>query len=167
MLTKWNQTMTPSNFIRYAMEPALSLLPEGMNTHQAKVIMLAIAFQESRLEYRKQIGGPAKGYFQFEQGGGVRGVLTHQASKPHIQRVLSALDYSTDSGPAECYAAIEHNDILACCFARLLLLTDPTNIPTELKGAWELYLRTWRPGKPHPENWADNYYRAMESFKGL
>jgi len=88
--------MKPIDFIRNALEPAFNLLPENMNTHQAKVIMLAIAFQESGLEYRRQIGGPAKSYFQFEQGGGGRGVLTHQASKPHIHRGITELDYSAD-----------------------------------------------------------------------
>jgi len=153
-------------FIRFSLSPAMSLLPTSMDSLAAKKILIAIALQESNLNYRRQIGGPARGFFMFEQGGGVLGVLTHQASKPHIQRVLTSLDYSPDSDPSECYAAIEHNDILACCFARLLLWTDPSNIPTEIKGAWELYLRTWRPGRPHPEKWASNYNAAMDAFKG-
>jgi len=158
--------MNAHDFIRNALEPALALLPAGMSTEAAKTITLAIAYQESGLKYRAQIGGPAKSYFQFEQGGGVRGVLTHRASKPHIKNVLAALDYDADLNPADCYAAIQHNDILACCFARLLLWTDPGELPDGAIGAWDLYARTWRPGKPHPEKWAQSYVSAVEVLKG-
>ena len=27
-------------------------------------------------------------------------------------------------------------------------------------GAWECYLRTWRPGKPHPETWAAYWHEG-------
>jgi hypothetical protein len=165
--TNWNPKMNPREFIKNALEPALMLLPAVMNTEQAKVVMMAIAYQESGLKYRAQIKGPAKSYFQFEQGGGVRGVLTHRSSKPHIQKALTELDYNADSDPAECYAAIEHNDILACCFARLLLWTDPAELPTDQDGAWDLYARVWRPGKPHPEKWAQSYASAIDALKGV
>lgn len=55
--------------------PGLELLPAKMDTPKARVMMLAIGMQESRFEHRKQIGGPARGFFQFEEAGGVRGVL--------------------------------------------------------------------------------------------
>ncbi|WP_447751835.1 hypothetical protein [Pseudomonas nicosulfuronedens] len=50
------------------------------------------------------------------------------------------------------WAAIEHDDILAACMARLLLFTDPARLPAlgDESGAWDMYLRVWHPGKPRP-----------------
>lgn len=156
--------MTPELLIQNAINPALGCLP-GMYSPHAKILMLAIAYQESGIRHRAQIGGPARGYWQFEQGGGVRGVLTHPASKPHIRRVLTALDYDPGATAADCYAAIEHNDILAAAFARLLLWTDPFPLPDHAGDAWGLYIRTWRPGRPHPATWYANYKKAVEAFR--
>jgi hypothetical protein len=46
------------------------------------------------------------------------------------------------------YAALATDDLLACGFARLLLLTDPSPLPLpgDVDGAWDYYLRNWRPG---------------------
>lgn len=156
--------MTPESLIRTAIDPALDLLPK-MDSRAARTLLLAIAWQESGMAYRRQVKGPARGYWQFEQGGGVRGVINHPTSKPHILRVLGALDYSVEASAADCYAAIEHNDILAAAFARLLLWTDPAPLPEDADGAWSLYLRTWRPGKPHPGTWPAHYARALEVTK--
>ena len=148
--------MTPEFFIEFALTPALRLLPPNMSTTPARAMVIAICLQESQMENRKQLGGgPARGYAQFEQGGGVRGVLSHPASKPHIQAVLSALDYDPLSDPAKCYAAIEHNDILAAAFARLLLWTLPDPLPArgEMGEGWSQYIAAWRPGKPHRASW--------------
>lgn len=145
--------MTPELFIANALAPALRLLPPNMDTPAARAMVLAICLQESRLRHRKQIGGPARGYAQFEQGGGVRGVLSHPASAPHIRLILSILDY--ESNPEDCYLAIEHNDILAAAFARLLLWTLPGPLPArgDAEGGWSQYVAAWRPGKPHRGTW--------------
>ena len=47
--------------------------------------------------------------------------------------------------------------------ARLLLFTDPKRLPEvgDAKGAWNLYIRTWRPGKPHRGTWNDLYDQAV------
>ena len=63
-----------------AIAEGLRLLPAAMNTRKARVLMYAIALQESRFTHRRQIGGPARGFWQFERGGGVRGVMTHPSS---------------------------------------------------------------------------------------
>lgn len=156
--------MTPELLLNAAIVPALLLLPARMDTPAARIILLAIAYQESNMQHRRQIKGPARGYFQFEQGGGVRGVLMHPASSSYIRDVLSDLDYYADSTPVECWAAIEHNDILAAAFARLLMWTDVEPLPTDAQGAWDLYLRTWRPGKPHPDKWAANFQKAKDAI---
>jgi hypothetical protein len=74
------------------LDAALAGLPASMDSPQARVLLIAIALQESRLTHRDQIvkgkkpgvKGPALGLWQFEKGGGVRGVLRHPASKPHL-----------------------------------------------------------------------------------
>mgnify|MGYP001033729598 CR=1 FL=1 len=142
---------------------ALILLPDRMDSAAARTMLFAIAYQESAMQHRRQVGGPARGYWQFEQGGGVRGVLNHPTSMVHIRGVLAALNYGSGATSAECYIAIEHNDILAAAFARLLLWTDAEPLPTDADGGWDLYLRTWRPGKPHPDKWPGNFQKAQSA----
>jgi hypothetical protein len=127
-------------------------------------MVVAICLQESGLAHRAHVGGPARGYAQFEQAGGVRGVLTHPASKPLIQPVLAALDYAPGSTEGACYIAIEHNDILAAAFARLLLWTLPDKLPAQTApgSGWSQYTAAWRPGKPHRETWDENFRQGWE-----
>ncbi|SFB46022.1 hypothetical protein [Azotobacter beijerinckii] len=153
--------MTLSEIRAAAIAPAFALLPARMNSPQAVAMLLAIGLQESGFIHRRQIGGPARGLFQFEQGGGVRGVLQHPLSRPHALAVCDARGVFP-AAPAV-YAALEHDDTLAAAFARLLLWTDPAPLPAvgEVGAAWELYVRTWRPGKPHRDRWDGCYARAM------
>lgn len=146
---------------------ALDLLPGRMDTPAARAMLLAIGLQESRFEHRRQLGpGPARGFFQFELGGGVRGVLEHPLTRPIIKPICEHLKYP--ALPAVCHDAIEHNDVLATCFARLLLYTDPALLPLEREATkgWEQYLRNWRPGRPHPETWPAFYREAWQIVNG-
>ena len=70
---------TTSVLKKNIIEPALLLLPERMRTDQAKVMLLAIGLQESRFVHRRQIGGPARGFWQFEDGrlSGLAGLITY------------------------------------------------------------------------------------------
>jgi hypothetical protein len=156
--------MTPSYFLEIALAPALRILPVAMDTKAARAMCLTIALQESRIEHRRQINGPARGYFQFEQGGGVHGVLVHPQSAVHIRRVLDALDYDPDMQENACWTAIEHNDILAAAFGRLLLWTLPDKLPTrdDPETAWKQYKAAWRPGRARSETWAAFYAQAWE-----
>lgn len=131
---------------------AMTLLPVKLDTQPAYAQLYAIGRQESRLDARRQIGGPARGFWQFEEGG-IRGVLLHPASAPLIRAVLAALDY--DTVPATSYAAIEHNDVLAFCYARLLLwtLAGPLPGPDDPNTGWAQYTAAWRPGKPIRATW--------------
>jgi hypothetical protein len=140
-------------------DQAFKLLPH-MDSAKARMMMLAIGLQESRLEHRRQIGGPARGLWQFEQGGGVLGVLRHKASAYDAVKICHAR--GVGSSTKEVYNRLEHDDVLACCFARLLLWTDPKPLPMigDVEGSWEYYLRTWRPGKPHRHTWDALYERA-------
>jgi hypothetical protein len=148
---------------RHIFPVAFSLLPGKMDTPAARAQTLTIALQESECKSRRQIGGgPARGLYQFEHGtpetrGGVTGVLMHAASRPHLERALITLQYPSTADAL--YAAVEHNDVLATICARLLLWTDarPLPGPREPSEGWGLYMRTWRPGRPHRETW-DQYF---------
>ncbi|SFL23661.1 hypothetical protein [Azotobacter beijerinckii] len=147
-----------------AIAPALALLPARMTSPQAEAMLLAIGLQESGLAQRRQIGGPARGLWQFELGG-VRGVLQHPLSRPPALAVCKARH--VEPTEAAVYAALEHDDTLAAAFARLLLWTDPAPLPAlgEVGNGWSLYVRTWRPGKPHRDRWDGCYARAMDALK--
>ncbi len=145
--------------------PGLALLPMAMDTPRARLMLLTIGRQESRFRYRRQQGnGPARGFWQFEQGGGVKGVMTHHATAGHAHRICAERGVPWER--PNVWAALEHDDLLAVCFARLLLLSDPKPLPMvgEVQAAWKLYERTWRPGKPHPETWPGYYDEARAAL---
>jgi hypothetical protein len=144
---------------------ALGLLPPAMDTPEARAMLLAIGLQESRFEHRRQVKGPARGFWQFEYGGGLAGVMTHRATRGHLDAALCALRYDgAIDEPARLFVAIEHNDVVACVCARLLLWTLPGRLPARpyVTMAWNQYIDAWRPGQPHVETWADYYLQAWE-----
>jgi hypothetical protein len=147
-------------------DTSMQLLPAEMDSSQARVMLLAIGLQESRFEHTHQIGGPAHGYWQFESGGGVKGVMTHPASEKHARSVC--FDLGVPWARAQVFDAIEHDQVLACAFARLLLWTDPRALPDlgDPDGAWDCYIRNWRPGKPHPDTWPKFYQQALKFVQG-
>lgn len=142
--------------------PALALLPASMDSVPARVMLLTIALQESALRTRVQDGGgPARGLWQFERGGGVVGVLRHPASREYAAQACARADVTASVDAV--YCALAEDDVLACTLARLLLWTDPRALPGTgfPMSAWALYLRIWRPGRPHPEKWSDNHAAAV------
>lgn len=148
-----------------------ALLPPAMDTPEARAMLLAIGLQESKFLDRYQVlddgrRGAARGFWQFELGGAVTGVLGHAVVRPHALRVLEALRY--EPTPARVFAAIEHHDVLACVFARLLLYTLVGPLPARRASnkAYAQYLDAWRPGKPHPDTWDDHYARAWQLVAG-
>lgn len=143
---------------------AFAILGHRFDSPAARAMLWAIGRQEGRMVYRRQLGGPARGLYQFERGGGVRGVLLHPDSKAHALRLCEARKVAPTA--QDVYARLEHDDVLATGFARLLLWTDPGRLPPptlahEQEG-WALYLRTWRPGKPHPSTWPEFWAEACE-----
>lgn len=156
--------MTPHIFMRIAINPALSLLPPEMTSPAAKALMLTIALQESRLEHRRQIGGPARGFWQFEVNGTL-GVLNHDKSRTLALQSLKLLGYQ-DVFAEEVHPLLEHNDVLAAIFARLLLWTLPMPLPVRrrVSEGWDQYLEAWRPGRPHPGTWGENWQDAWEAL---
>lgn len=124
----------------------LAMLPPQMGISPARVLLCAINLQENPKRFEQQVNGPARGDYQFEKGGGVKGVMTHPASKRLAEEVCRArgVEFSAES----IYQAIGRDPVLAAALARLLLWTDPKPLPAtgDEQGAWDLYLRLWRPG---------------------
>lgn len=144
------------HILTYTIPAAYSLLPPAMRSIEATALLLAIGLQESRFLHRRQTeGGPARGFWQFEANGGVQGVLAHTTTQETILDVLTTLRYPIDAPVTIYHAVLEHHDVLACCFARLLLWTLPGVLPArgEVDRGWTQYLDAWRPGRPHSETW--------------
>lgn len=145
-------------------EATMKLLPSSLDTPNAKAMLIAIGLQESRFLHRKQMNdGPARGFWQFEQGGAVRGVLNHAVTRGLARGLVDRLGY--DDYPAHVWNAIEHNDILAMGLARLNLLWLPAKLPepNQPDEGWRQYIEAWRPGKPHRETWDAYYCQAWQS----
>jgi hypothetical protein len=146
------------DIIRKHIAPAAySVLPKTMKSDAATAVVLAIGWQESRYEHRQQVKGPARGFWQFEQRGGVHGVLGHEQTADIARSALKQLGYRHEPTPFGVYVALEHNDVLAFVFARLLLYTVPAPLPRfeQMQEGWRQYASSWRPGKPHIESWTD------------
>ena len=151
-----------------AVHEALRLLPPAMDSKEARVMLYAIGLQESRFTHRAQVidgggKGPARGYWQFERGGGVTGVLRHPASRFWANSVCNARNIPAQ--PLNVWLALETDDVLAAALARLLLFTDPARLPAvgEQADSWSYYMRNWRPGKPHPRTWPECYETALKA----
>ena len=154
--------MTPEFFLQVPLKGALKILPTNMDSPAARAMVIAICLQESKLTHRRQVGGPARGFAQFEQGGGVVGVLTHPQISAYTKVVCASLDVAPTTTAV--YAALEQNDVLAAALARLLLWTVPETLPikSEPEKGWSQYILAWRPGKPHKETWAANFAHAWD-----
>ena len=168
--------MTPREARNGPVAEALLLLPAKMTSPQAELMLLAVGLQESELKHRRQHGnGPARSLWQAEQGGGmVAGLLGfHNQDVQDLARGLCAVR-GVPAQPRAVWEAIEHDDVLAAGLARLLLYTDPARLPGlgDEEGAWQLYLRTWRPGAftrgtatkraELRQKWAKYYAQALE-----
>lgn len=153
--------MTPERLLRTGIIPALAELEASgiHDTVEARRFLLAIALQESGAAARRQSGmGPAASYFQFEQGGGCRGVLAHPAAAKRMHQVCA--DYDIEPTEAGLWQAMRYNDIVAACAARLLIYTLPAALPVTSMDGWAQYLSAWRPGQPRPKTWEANWATA-------
>lgn len=149
-----------------AISPAMALLPMALDSLAARVLLLAIGQQESRFIYRVQQGGPARGFWQCEQGGGCKGVITNETSTALARELCIAR--SVEFTSAGIYAGIVNDDVLAAGVSRLILFCDPKPLPAadDPAGGWECYLRNWRPGHPRPDSWPD-YHAAARRTLGI
>lgn len=164
--------MNLDQVIAKILNPGLAQLPLAMDSPAARVMLLAIGQQESKFQHRAQVlngggKGPARGFWQFERGGGVKGVMNHHTTTGHAFRLCQ--ERGVEWQASAIWAKLETDDLLACGFARLLLYSDPKALPAinDAAAAWELYAkRTWRPGKPHRSTW-DGYHAAARRALGV
>ncbi len=158
------------NKLQIDIEAGLSLLPLSMRSAAAKVLLYATSRQENPKRLPKQVGGPAVGDYQFESGGGVKGVLEHPSTSGFAELVCRARGIPATR--LSVYETLQTDPVLAAAFARLLYYTDPKRLPAvgDEQGAWDVYLRTWRPGayKRQPKElrakWSASYRDAMEAY---
>lgn len=180
--------ITPADMLAKNVRPALKALPPAMSSERAAVMLVAIPGQESNLEHRwqvvdlsrPQVKGPARGLNQFElgkkgTGAGVWGVFEHAASRYWLKTVCDARGVAFE--PRAIWLALETDDHLAVCVARLLLFTDPRPLPElgDVEGAWRYYLRNWRPGAytngtaatraKLRAKWGGHYARALAAVR--
>lgn len=135
-----------------AVNESYKLLPMKMDSHFARVNQAAIGQQESGYLVRRQYGnGPARGYWQLEEGGGVKGVMEHKSTAELARSVCHARGVPFVRRAV--WESLETDDVLAAAFCRLLMWTDSGKLPTNEADGWAMYARTWRPGKPHPDKW--------------
>lgn len=151
-----------------AIAPALALLPARMTTQRAVCMLLAIGGQESGFSTRVQrprapggVPGPARSFWQFEEGGGVKGVLTHPSTTTPAALLCQARGVQAEKHAV--WMAMATDDVLGAGMARLLLFADYKPLPElgDVDGAWDCYVRNWRPGEPHRDRWDANYAAAL------
>lgn len=130
------------------------LWPVIPDTEEARVMLLAISGQEADFTHRWQVFdrkrpdamGAARGLWQFERGGGVKGVLTHERTKALAANVcrLRGVTAMVDA----VYNRLHADDVLAAAFARLNLWWHPKPLPAvgDVQAAFDLYIDIWRPG---------------------
>lgn len=161
--------MNPERLLQTAIIPALDELAAlGIpSSISAKRFLLAIALQESGLAHRRQVGaggaenGPAVSWWQFEQGGGCKGVLTHLSAAPRMLKLCEAFNVKPD--PSALWEAMHYQDIIAAAAARLLVYTLPSALPDTQDVGWSQYISAWRPGKPRPDEWPKNWALASKA----
>lgn len=132
--------------------PAMAELPVSMTGDKASTMLLTIGLKESLFVYRYQVigggkKGPARSFWQAEEGGGmVTGVMGHKATEALARKLCEKHMVSFTTRAV--WLAIETDDVLACALARLLLWTDPYPLPAtnDTEEAFKTYLRVWRPG---------------------
>ena len=158
---------------QFTIPAAYSLLPGVMNSREASAMLLATGLQESAFNARMQGGrgiirgtGPASGFWQFERAGGVTEILTSEDTRVYAISICRMFLY--EPTPVVVHRAIADNDVVACSFARLLLWRDPRALPSpiEVDKGWKIYLANWRPGKPHPQTWPENFKTAWRIVRG-
>lgn len=157
-----NTILKPAYELLYLIAP-----DKKWHTPESDVELLTIGLQETGFLTRIQYGnGPARSFWQFEENGGVRGVMKHHVVGKWCKLVCSALGVPFDKRAI--WKAMETNDVLGACMARLLLYSSPKALPklAERQAAWDMYEDNWRPGKPHPEKWPAYYAAALKEVQG-
>lgn len=162
-------------------DAGLVLLPEPLRTLDAKVQLYATSTQENLTRAPRQLIkkdgklqpiGPAAGDYQFEKTGGIRGLINFKSAR--VQQMLTEVCKARKVAMTAdaLFDAIQFDPVLAAALARLLYYTDAGALPKAgaEQYAWDVYLRTWRPGayqrdpKGLRAKWAKSYAEAMKAY---
>lgn len=147
-----------------SIDEGFALLPQKMDSKYARIQLAAIGYQETKYLTRLQYGGgPARGFWQMEEAGGVHGVMNFKADGGNIAYLARSVCHARGVPFVRkaVWEAMATDDVLAAAFARLLMYTDSYALPKTEQEGWAMYLRTWRPGKPHPKEWAASWAFAV------
>lgn len=154
--------MTPAQFYSLVLLPSCAELPPAMNTPQSRLMLMAAAGQETGWANRTQVGGPARGFWQFDMTA-IVDLLGNSVTGSLVLAACALWDVPGDAPTI--YEAIAWHDPLACHMARLLFLADPAPLPAvgDAAGAYACYTRNWRPGVERPAAWALVYAQATSA----
>jgi len=146
---------------------------------RAELLMLVISGTESGWTERIQSGPTpaAHSFFQMERGGMVTGVLSSAKTKELAGEVCRMMFVAPDAPHAWGVMATERGDKLAVAFARLGLWLDPHSLPAlaDEQGAFDCYVRVWRPGAVTKggdravqarDRWHTVYQNAIKAVEG-
>lgn len=114
--------MNPGHLLRYVIAEALKRI--GMDSPQARALMLGTAMVESNLTELQQHGGPAIGLWQVEPATHDDIWLNYLAYRPDISRTFSELAVG-DPTPDQ----MRWNLLYACAMARLIYWRSPRALP--------------------------------------
>jgi len=145
--------------------------PRNWNTPESQQLLLTISGQEADFHHRWQVFdlarpfamGAARGLWQFERGGALKGVLEHARTRTMAAEVCRRRGVTLTIDAA--YRALHADDILAAAFARLLCWSSPRALPAigDVEGAWQFYLREWRPGAYWNKGVTDRQRQALRA----
>lgn len=141
-------------------------MPPHLNSHSARVLLTAIAGQETEWSARSQTGGgDARGFWQIKPAA-VATLMNIAHAKPILHAACETLSIHADASTI--HSVMVWNDVLATVVARLWLWICPSRLPLPLnesavkqEAAWRVYLRAWQPGHPVPERWPAAYQGSV------
>lgn len=174
--------MDPRIFFKTIVEPTLQWMAGSPAINvplsvSGRILVVAVAGQESRWKDRRQIGITsyypqrvgARSYWQLESTWGGPVAINDVIVKTprQLASVCGALDIPVDE--MALYEACAWNDTLACAMARLNLWQDPAPLPAagDKEGAWQYYVRNWKPGVPHRSSWDAVYDQSVAAVSAL
>lgn len=155
--------MTPATLLSLVVRPTLAWLGPPYASREAEVMLLAIAGQESRCCYRRQLPtGPARSWWQVEP----QTAVAIWRKWPDGKAKLEDLGWEAEEMATMPHYCLRWSEVGSCVIARGILWLEPSPLPAigDQQDAWTYYAeRCWRPGKPKPETWAEHYAAAIEA----
>jgi hypothetical protein len=167
-----------SDFLTQTLDPGLSWMtnilgPRPPVSDSVRVLMLAIPGQESGWQNISQgDGGPGRGPYQFEPE-----TCRELQFNPVSEALYTKICIAMPIVPSTVYGSLIAHPFLAVAMARLDLWCDPHPLPAigDEEGAWDCYVRVWRPGAVAAggqsatdarQRWSYNYPAALAAVQG-